>query len=153
MPVDPVVPPVPVEPVVPPLEVPPVAAPVLPVPDPEVPDDVEPVPALEVPVAAEEDVLGVLVESGVEDDEELVVDVPLLPDPVEDGREAFSGATRSGVVLGTTSCSVPPPPQAVRPPVRARAARTAVTGRRMLPDLSRSGPRRGPCAARRWGSR
>jgi hypothetical protein len=52
------------------------------------------------------------------------------------------------------SCVVELPPQAVRPPVRAKAIATAVTRRRMPKAVSPPrARRRAPCAGRRSGSR
>jgi hypothetical protein len=52
------------------------------------------------------------------------------------------------------SCEAELPPQALRPVVSARAVATAVTRRRMTIAVSPARcPRRGPCGARRSGSR
>ena len=138
------VPPVPV-PLVPVLgEVPPVAAPV--------PDDV--VPPVAAPVPLDADGVEVPADEVVDG---LVVDGVVLEavDELElEGSAAFWGASRSGVDLGTRSCVAELPPQAARPPVRARAIATAVTGRRMAKTVSPPRARRaGPCAVRTWGSR
>jgi hypothetical protein len=136
----PLVPPVaaPVPPVAAP--VPPVAAPVPPVAAPvplDVPD-AAPVPAAapgagDVP-AADEPVVVVL--AGVELEPVLVVEVD-DPSPEDDAVpiDALSGAMRSGVVLGTTSCVVLLPPQALRPPVTASRRIKAVAGRRIAASV------------------
>jgi hypothetical protein len=141
------VPPVPLEPV-PEELVPPVAAPV---PEELVPLEAAPVPldADGVAVPADEVVDGLVVDEGVvlEEVVELALDEAVPSD-------AFCGASRSGVDLGTRSCVAEPPPQAVRPPVRTSAIATAVTRRRMARTVSPPRAwRSGPCAGRTWGSR
>jgi hypothetical protein len=131
-----------------PVPVPLVAEPVPPVPVPE--DDEVPVPVPDDDV--DDDVLGVALEvaPGVVDDAaEDWLELPFCTD----GSDALTGATRSGVVLGTTSWTSLLPPQAVSPPVRQMAQTRAVTGRRTRALLSPTRRRSAPCAGRTWGSR
>jgi hypothetical protein len=161
LPVPPVapVPALPVPPVLA-LPVPPVAAPVPPVAAPEVPDVP---PVLGVTAPEDEDVPDEVEGAVVLDGEELVAvslgdeDDPLLEPPEALPIEAFSGATSSGVVLGTTSCATLLPPQADRPPV-ARSIRPMAAARRrtreMLPAIRPPTERSAaPCAGRTSGSR
>jgi hypothetical protein len=85
-------------------------------------------------------------------DEEPLSDEPPEAPPIE----AFSGATRSGVVLGTTSCVTLLLPQADRPPVAssirpmAAARRRTGEGPAIRPPTARPAA---PCAGRTSGSR
>jgi len=136
---------VPVE--VPPAPVPPVAAPVPPVAAPVLGVVAAgvlaaPVPAedddelLELPVPVEDEVLGVVVEDGVESDA-VSAEVVDVPSPVEAAApsEVLAGATSACGFFGTTSCVALLPPQAERPPVARSIRAIAVARRRMGPPV------------------